>query len=446
MRILHYSLGFPPYRSGGLIKFCVDLMKYQLSEKHTVALLWPGRMNLSKKCKVKQCGKVNGIGSFEIINPLPVPLDEGIRDVYKFMEIKNEYVFDKLLLEYKPDIIHIHSLMGLPKEFLVAAKKLNIRTVFTTHDYFGICPKVTLFNKNNICINDNGCFDCIKCNSQALSIKKIYIMQSRVYRVIKNFKLIKFIRIYHRKKFIAYETSDANIKSYDSVDKETYDIKKYEYNILRNFYFELIMLVDDIHFNSSATKKVYGKYFEKLNGYVLPISHNDISDNRKVKIFNDGKLRITYLSPLKPFKGFNFLVNVLDELWKDNIKNFHLNIYGDTKYSKEYIISNPRYNYSDMKSIFENTDVLIVPSLWYETFGFTILEALSYGVPLIVSDKVGATDIIGKAGIIYDSNDYQQLCNIIKNIIEDRQILKEMNLESFNCELPLVKDFKYVRK
>ena len=52
MRILHYSLGFPPYRSGGLTKFCLDLMIEQKNEGDEVALLWPGQMGfIDKKIK-----------------------------------------------------------------------------------------------------------------------------------------------------------------------------------------------------------------------------------------------------------------------------------------------------------------------------------------------------------------------------------------------------------
>mgnify|MGYP001344578015 CR=1 FL=1 len=37
MRILHYGLGFPPYRTGGLTKYCVDLMLIQKKMGHDVA-------------------------------------------------------------------------------------------------------------------------------------------------------------------------------------------------------------------------------------------------------------------------------------------------------------------------------------------------------------------------------------------------------------------------
>ena len=45
MRILHYFLGFPPYRSGGLTKFAYDLMVSQAKNNDDVFALWPGRLN-----------------------------------------------------------------------------------------------------------------------------------------------------------------------------------------------------------------------------------------------------------------------------------------------------------------------------------------------------------------------------------------------------------------
>ena len=47
----------------------------------------------------------------------------------------------------KPDVIHIHTFMGLYAEFLEAAKQLQIKTVFTTHDYYAICPKGNMLCK-----------------------------------------------------------------------------------------------------------------------------------------------------------------------------------------------------------------------------------------------------------------------------------------------------------
>ena len=117
MKILHYALGFPPYRTGGLTKYCTDLMLTQVEQGHEVELLWPGKIAIIKKQTEIHKGKNwNEIESFEIINPLPVSLDEGILDVDAYTKNTDETVYYKFLQDYAPDAIHIHTLMGLHKE------------------------------------------------------------------------------------------------------------------------------------------------------------------------------------------------------------------------------------------------------------------------------------------------------------------------------------------
>ena len=53
MNILHYTLGLPPYRSGGLTKYSLDLMLEQISEGHTLSLLYPSDLTFKyPKCKL----------------------------------------------------------------------------------------------------------------------------------------------------------------------------------------------------------------------------------------------------------------------------------------------------------------------------------------------------------------------------------------------------------
>ena len=129
MIILHYSLGFPPYRTGGLTKFCMDLMKEQVKEGDQVSLLWPGEIQLfGKRTKIKKNRSVDGIASFEVINPTPVSYDEGIVDIPAFTNEGDLKVYEQFLQFVHPNVIHIHTLMGLHKNLLVAAKKMGIKT------------------------------------------------------------------------------------------------------------------------------------------------------------------------------------------------------------------------------------------------------------------------------------------------------------------------------
>lgn len=298
MRILHYSLGFPPYRTGGLTKFCLDLMIEQKNEGDEVALLWPGQMGfIDKRIKIKKrtdyLASNQKIMSFELINPLPISFDEGIRDFDKFTLKSNKDVFFDFLTSFQPDVIHLHSLMGIHKEFLEVAKSLNIKLVFTAHDFFPICPKVTLFRNGKICDSVGNCKKCASCNSTALSINKIKILQSPIYRTLKDSTLVKKLRKSHRDRYL----SDNTFKSIDSGPNK-------DYIDLRNYYYSMLLMMDIIHFNSTITKKNYEKYFDLPNSAIIPVSHSSIKNNCKIKNYNHDKLRIRYLGPASKAKGF----------------------------------------------------------------------------------------------------------------------------------------------
>lgn len=424
MRILHYSLGFPPYRSGGLTKFCLDLMIEQKNEGDEVALLWPGQMGfINKKIKIKKrksyLNSYQEIESFELVNPLPISFDEGIKAFENFTLKGDKNEFYSFLKSFKPDVIHVHTLMGIHKEFFEVAKSLNIRLVFTAHDFFPICPKVTLFRNGEICDSVDNCKKCASCNSTALSINKIQILQSPIYRTLKDSTLVKKLRKSHRDRYL----SDNTFKSIDSGSNK-------DYIDLRNYYYSMLLMMDIIHFNSTITKKNYEKYFDLPNSAIIPVSHSSIKNNCKIKNYNHDKLRIRYLGPASKAKGFYLLKECLDDIWKER-QDFVLDIHFNPIEKSDYMNIHERYNYDELNNIFDETDVLLVPSILYETFGFTALEGLSFGVPVIVSDTVGAQDILmDKFGIIVNNITKENLKKVFENLsFED---LKNMNQSIVN--------------
>lgn len=414
MKILHYSLGFPPYRSGGLTKFCMDLMLYQRSQGHSVSLLWPGTMIGSNPHILKK-RPVDGLDSYELINPLPVSYDEGIIEVDYFTETVSPDVFVRYLKKLHPDVIHIHTFMGLYDAFLDAAKSLGIKTVFTAHDFFPICPKVTLFRNGENCDCASTCSSCPECNATALSMNKMQILQSPFYRAMKDSKLVRAARKQHRENY-----------SSDSLKTRPTDKTAEDYLNLRSYYYRMLQKVDVIHFNSQITKNTYELYFvDVLESVVIPVSHSHIKDCRKVKGFNCNPLRIRYLGPVSAPKGYYLLKAALDELWCNN-HNFVLDLHVSPENTSPYMQVHDRYKHSDLSEIFEDTDVLIAPSIWHETFGFTVLEAISYGVPAIISGTVGARDIlVNGTAIVIDDISKESLKDVISSLTPAR--LKDMN-------------------
>lgn len=425
MKILHYSLGFPPFRTGGLTTYSFDLMKEQARQGKDVSLLWPGKISvINNNVTIKRKNNEYGIKSFELINPLPVGLDEGIDNIELYTKSTNINIFLKFLSEEKPSAIHIHTLMGLYKEFIEAANILNIKLVYTSHDKFGICPKVTMFRDGDICNKYKDCSGCKECNNTALPMRKIILMQSPVYRKYKDSKLIRYLRKIHRRKFYNNDINKNNTKAI----KESIKADK-NYIFLRDYYLDILKKIDTIHFNSKLTYEIFSEFFEPKNYIIKNISHMNIKNHKKIKKF-DGTLKITFLSQCNEGKGFNVLKKALDMLYNSN-KNFVLNVYDDIQSPTEYMNVKGKYKYEDLKDIFEETDVLVAPSVWKETFGFTVLEALSYGVPVLISDRVGAKDIVlDKYGWIYKGKSYMEMYKILLNVSTEE--LEKKNLSIYN--------------
>lgn len=190
MRILHYTLGFSPYRSGGLTRYAKDLMLSQIELGHMVFAFYPSGSNiLKKKCSIlyEQC--LDGINVYEMLNPLPVPLYYGIKTPEAMMNEKNLNVqsFQLMLERVMPDVLHIHTLMGLPKRYLEIAHERGIRIVFTSHDYYGLCPRVNLISNDGAICNDWSGRFCAKCNANA---KPVWFLKMRNMKCLVPFKKI----------------------------------------------------------------------------------------------------------------------------------------------------------------------------------------------------------------------------------------------------------------
>jgi len=164
---------------------------------HQVALLYPRGYNVwQRKCYVAKPKKQKGIICYRIINAEPVPVWFGIktpRDFYgEKIDIKS---FDAVYREFKPDVLHLHTLMGLPMEVLKYFKEKGVRIVFSSHDFFGICPKINLIDLDGNLCNEVTTEKCIMCNKNAPSTLFLKSINSEIVYIIKSFmKWIKNLK------------------------------------------------------------------------------------------------------------------------------------------------------------------------------------------------------------------------------------------------------------
>ena len=78
-------------------------------------------------------------------------------------------------------------------------------------------------------------------------------------------------------------------------------------------------------------------------------------------------------------------------------------------------------NESAYYQLFENIDFLICPSR-DDSFPLVVIDALMFGVPVLISNRVGLSDLIvsGDNGFVFPSGDINTLSNLLKFIISHR--------------------------
>jgi len=148
------------------------------------------------------------------------------------------------------------------------------------------------------------------------------------------------------------------------------------------------------------------------------------SINRKERI-------ILYLGRINKIKGIDLLVNVFNDLTKE-LDNIYLVIAGpdsgflselknniDPNLVNRILFTGPLYGKYKIEA-YVDADVYVLPSI-YETFPLTVLESLSCGTPVVVTDVSCLSEIIhNKVG--YVVKDSLSMGEAILNLIRDPEL------------------------
>ena len=193
------------------------------------------------------------------------------------------------------------------------------------------------------------------------------------------------------------------------------------YHQLIDYYNDCFSFVDFFHFNSDVSKMEYERVLGAVHGKTIMITHSDIKDRRRVKLFSGNGLVLGFIGSGTPYKGLSVLCNAIKGL------NVDLMVWGGRKKECGRVHYRGKYSASKLHEVYDEMDLLVVPSIWKETFSFVALEALSFGVPVLVSDNVGAQDIIKEYASSFVYHSSTDLRNILEILVRDKTSLVEYN-------------------
>ena len=138
--------------------------------------------------------------------------------------------------------------------------------------------------------------------------------------------------------------------------------------------------------------------------------------------------------------GSSFFGNVTieDEFTKELRKK--------TEHIKDKIRFTGYIPYKDVPAYLKLADIAVVPSMWDEAFGLTVIEAMAAGLPLITTRSGGIPEICENVALIVDrSQIIENIIYGIEQLYNDSALRKKMSEKSLNRAKNFSKD-KYTRQ
>ncbi len=392
-KILFVCHDFPPYRYAGAQIYAKNLAQaINKSGLAQVDILHPVFRTIDKELGSIEEKSFEGLRIFELTKLLQKRDPECIKSPVV------EKAFDKFLTDNHYDVIHFHGLGQLSAVPVEVAKKHNIKTVMTLHDYWFLCEEWhMIYPDQNICSGPESVEKCAEC------LLKFFIAPEQVNSL--------------RKAAVQYKS-----------DRRQYLLDA----------FNMI----DIKIAPSKYLKQRFEEFGFKNIKVVPLGFNLVEP---VPSPAHQKIIFGYAGQIIARKGVNLLIDAFKHLSSDNIE---LHIYGKTGktvFAEGFFeaIKNVanihyfgEYTPDQLPKIFSTFDIAVIPSLM-ENYPLLVQEAFMFKKPVIASSAGGIPEAVIEDvnGLLFTPNNVLELHKRMLDICKNPQIISKLTQN-----IPLVRE------
>lgn len=320
--------------------------------------------------------------------PLPIDMaNPSLMDLLRFIySARARRSMKKILPESRPDVAHLHIYYGqLTASILSPLREMGVPIVQTLHEYKIVCPTYSLYDGKNICQACNGTHywkAAIKrCNRNSFARSALVATESYVSRWLGSITDIsQFIAVsdFLRDKVVELGVPSSKVTTvHNFIDCEGVDV---------------------------ATKPgEYLLYFgrlEETKGLMTLLDAIEPLRDIPLIIVGEGSLRARLTATIQA-RGMH-----------------HVQLLGFK-------------TGAELEGLIRGCVCSITPSIWYETFGLTLLETFKYGRPVIASRLGGMTEVVenGRDGLLFESGNHRQLREHMLWMWNNRQQVVEMGSE-----------------
>lgn len=388
MRILHLVHQYMPEHIGGTELYTRWLTEALRERGHDVAVFH--RQFESEQSLT--CREEHGISIWAAWTGDLTAVD---RFRASFHDPQMTQIFQEVLVAHQPDLVHVEHLMGLPIGMLNILRRREIPYIITLWDFWWICANAQLLTNysHEICEGPQGYFNCARCALARVGHSRL---RSAVPAIA--------------------------------------GLLAWRGRRLRNAMQHADMLV-------APTPFVYGWYKDhNVAAEQLLVLEPGLEAVRRNFDFPVRKtvdpLRFAYIGGLSWQKGIHILIKAFQqvsgpwELWiagdKSTAPKYVAQLRNEARSHRIQFLGKLRRR--QVWETLAQVDVVLVPSLWYETFSFIISEAFMMGVPVITSRLGPLADRVrdGIDGYLIPPGDVTTWRRVLQRLINDPALVERL--------------------
>jgi glycosyltransferase involved in cell wall biosynthesis len=420
MKILQVSNGFPPREYAGVELYTYYLSKALSEGNHEVTVFCRAEAPEKEEFSLSE-EEWKGLRVTRIVNNLT--RISGPRVFY------DNPFFDRAFLSVlqreKPDVVHFQHIIALSAHLLRIAKEAGSAVALTLHDYFLLCHRVQLLKKDRrLCrgpLYGLECASCIDTASLPGDARTAFSLRLK--------DVIPFSAIKWAKRFL--------------IPPKYLEEPGYEAFHRYRFMYEILKIPEIILTPSRFVRDYFLKYYPFIapKSSALPLGvfpgGAPGSLRRKPRAEN-GRIRFCYFGSILPPKGLHVLLDAFHTLpeGKASLTLYgSRNVWTETYYDqlKEKAVGTavdfrPPFRREDLADALRDQDVVVLPSIWPETFSLMIREANSLGLPVIGSDIGAIPEAIepGTNGFLFVPGNTESLRRCMLRFVEQPGLIDEM--------------------
>lgn len=323
-------------------------------------------------------------------------------------------------LEVEPDVVHAMHLQGLSASVVPAFKELGLPVIFTAADFWTVCPVIDLRRHDGAMCEGpelHHCVRCIAARNPDPRVNKRADLPGAAVRV-------------------AGLLSRTPLARFSGALRQVADVGERPARIR-----EEMRGVDHLLAYTNLTRDLLSRNGVGIGNNLVSPYGIDANALREAGARRrpSRTLRVGFVGTLAPHKGPDLLVKAFRTLPRE--LDATLRVHGGGEGYEGYVkelrslaagderigLPGP-FPRGELGRVLADTDVLVVPSRWYENGPGVIFEAFAAGAPVVATDLGGMSEFVrdGENGFLFQLDDVGDLARQLRRLLEEPDLLEKL--------------------